>query len=350
MSARGSRCVVLFLLAALLIGGATGSLAADSKAKTAKKIDLVWPLPPEKPRVRWVEAFASSKDIGADQRSAFQKLIVGNELPSVMMQKPYGVTVDKEGRVYVTETGKNPGVLVFDKKNKKAYTIGTKGRVQLLLPIGVAIDEEEDIVWVSDAKAKCLYSFTKSGQPLSAIGQEGELVNPAGLAIDSQRHLLYLADSKAHVVRVYRTDGAPLRTIGGPGNKPGYFNYPTNVAVDKEGRLYVVDTMNFRVQIFDKDGKFLKTFGELGDVPGTFSRPRGLALDNEGHLYVADAAFNNFQIFDQEGRLLLYVGNGGANAGEFHLPAGMASDGQNNFYVVDQLNARVQVFKFLGGK
>jgi DNA-binding beta-propeller fold protein YncE len=317
--------------------------AQAAEKKSGAPISLVWPLPPEKPRIKWLESISTSRDIGADKQSALQRFVVGFEAPKIMMEKPYGITVDREGRIYVTDTGKNPAVHVFDKKAKKAWQIGAKGRVQLQLPIGVAVDDQEGTVWVSDAKARVIYAFAINGDPISAIGQEGEFQNPTGLAIDSKRRVLYVADSRAHVVKSYRLDGTPLATIGGPGNKDGYFNFPTNVAVDHAGRLWVVDSMNFRVQVFE-DGKFVKKFGELGDSPGTFSRPRGMGFDSEGHIYVADAAFNNYQIFDDQGRLLLYVGNGGANPGQFHLPAGMFVDKNNRIYVVDQLNARVQVF------
>ena len=131
------------------------------------------------------------------------------------------------------------------------------------------------------------------------------------MAIDGDRQLLYVADSKKHQVFCYSTvDGAAVRTIGRRGSEPGEFNFPTNVFVDKEGRLYVTDTLNFRIQSFDPDGKPLRAFGTLGDTPGSLNRPKGIGVDDEGHIYVADSSFNNFQIFDQAGQLLLFVGFG----------------------------------------
>jgi hypothetical protein len=44
------------------------------------------------------------------------------------------------------------------------------------------------------------------------------------------------------------------------------------------------------------------------------------------------------------------VGEGGIQPGQFSVPAGIAVDNDDRIYVVDQLNARVQVFQYLGEK
>jgi sugar lactone lactonase YvrE len=196
-----------------------GLAAQAAEKKSGAPISLVWPLPPEKPRIKWLESISTSRDIGADKQSALQRFVVGFEAPKIMMEKPYGITVDREGRIYVTDTGKNPAVHVFDKKAKKAWQIGAKGRVQLQLPIGVAVDDQEGTVWVSDAKARVIYAFAINGDPISAIGQEGEFQNPTGLAIDPKRRVLYVADSRAHVVKSYRLDGTPLAPSAAPATR-----------------------------------------------------------------------------------------------------------------------------------
>jgi hypothetical protein len=62
-----------------------------------------------------------------------------------------------------------------------------------------------------------------------------------------------------------------------------------------------------------------------------------------------DAAFNNFQIFNPKGQVLMYVGSFGRQPGQFNLPMGVYIDSNDRVYVSDQLNARVQIFQFLGG-
>jgi DNA-binding beta-propeller fold protein YncE len=184
-----------------------------------------------------------------------------------------------------------------------------------------------------------------------AIGQDKEFDNPAGLAVDRSARRLYVADTAKHQIRSYSTvDGSYQRTIGSRGTAPGTFNFPTNVFVDRLGRLYVTDTMNFRLQIFDTNAKLVKTFGEQGDTPGTLNRPKGVGVDSEGHIYIADTSFNNYQVFDDAGRLLLIVGSGGNGPGEFMLPAGLYVDTKDRIFVADQGNSRVQVFQYLHGR
>jgi DNA-binding beta-propeller fold protein YncE len=74
-----------------------------------------------------------------------------------------------------------------------------------------------------------------------------------------------------------------------------------------------------------------------------------VAFDSEGNIWVVDAAFNNLQIFDPKGTVLMFVGSYGKAPGAFNLPLGISIDRQGRVYVGDALNARVQVFQFLGG-
>ena len=104
------------------------------------------------------------------------------------------------------------------------------------------------------------------------------------------------------------------------------------------------------MQIFSPDYKFTRRFGQQGTRPGDFVRPKGVAFDSEGNIWVVDAAFNNFQIFDPQGHVLMFVGAFGNVPGAFNLPEGIYIDKSDRVFISDQLNARVQVFQYLGGK
>ena len=311
----------------------------------------VWPLPPEPARIRYVTSYRGADDFNTKKKpSGWKALVFGQdsaapEMPDTLV-KPYGVAASRNGLVYVTDTASRR-VFVFDAERRAVSFIGDRQPAKLAKPTGIAVDAS-GTVFVADATHNRVFGYSPSGELVVAIGRDGELENPAGMAIDGNRRLLYVADSKKHQVFCYSTvDGSAVRTIGRRGSEPGEFNFPTNVFVDKEGRLYVTDTLNFRIQSFDPEGKPLNAFGTLGDTPGSLNRPKGVGVDDEGHIYVADTSFNNFQIFDQEGQLLLFVGSVGSAPGEFFLPAGLFIDARNRVYVVDQGNARVQVFQYL---
>jgi len=322
--------------------------ASKKKPSPPKPISLVWPLPPEQPRVKYLALYRGEIDFDRKKESKFKALLLGPEeaKPMSVLVKPYGVAVNKEGVLYVTDTVQRK-VFVIDPAAKTVGYVGDSGQGKVLKPIGVAVDDEGR-VFVADVSLNRIFGYDADGNLIIAIGREGELESPSGLAIDRQRKLLYVADSRKHVVLCYSSvDGTFVRQVGAPGKDPGLLSFPTNLFVDRQGLVYVADTMNFRIQIFDQEGKFLKAIGAAGDAPGDFSRPKGVGVDSEGHIYVADANFHKFQIVDDEGRALLVIGMPGRDPGEFLLPAGLFIDDQDRIYVADQGNARVQVFQYL---
>lgn len=321
--------------------------AGCATAVPPKPVDLVWPLPPEQPRIRYVETLYRSDQFKPPSTNWLKEVVDGpGGNQGEGMGKPYAVTTDDRGRVYVTDTG-GARVWVFDREKQQVRYLGTDGQGQLKTPSGVAVDAR-GYVFVSDTSQDRVFAYDETGKVVLAIGAQGEFYSPAGLAIDRTAGRLYVADAGRHKVRVYDTEsGRFLFEFGERGTEPGKFNFPTHLHM-KGGALYVTDTMNFRVQVFSPEGVFLRKYGEVGANLGQFARPKGVAVDSGGNVYVTDAAFNNFQIFNQEGQLLLFVGGLGSKFGEFWLPAGIHIDERDRIYVVDQYNRRVQVFQLLG--
>ena len=321
-------------------------LAACAPQVAEKPVDLVWPNPPETPRIRYIRSLSRTTEFGSSTSSLIQSLF-GDQTGGTMA-KPYGTATDSEGKVYVTDTGLNM-VWVFDERNKKVNFLGTSGQGALKTPIGIAVDAR-DTVFVSDVALQRVYGFDRKGELAVAIGDKDELPRPSGLAIDRSSNRLFVADSKLHKIRVYDSvSGKFVKEIGRRGIEEGEFNIPTNLFI-RNGRLYVTDTGNFRIQVLDLDGNFLTKIGKIGDAPGMVARPKGVAVDSENHVYVVDAAFDNFQIFSDQGEILLFVGEAGRTPGRFWLPAGIHIDDEDRVYVADSYNRRVQVFQYLGEK
>jgi DNA-binding beta-propeller fold protein YncE len=335
-----NRNIVLVIMALLLV--ACG--APDVK----KDVDLVWPLPPDEPRIKYLRTFESSLDV--EESTSSQKLLtslLGESEVGMGMSKPYGVYGGGE-RVIVTDTGLGRAI-VFDIKNKKYFHIGLEGKGILSKPIGVAVDKE-GAIYISDTAQDRVIIYDKDGKFKDAIGKKGTFGQPTGLAVNDTLGRLYIVDTYKHQLFIYKKDGTPISVVGARGSSEGEFNYPTNIFIGKTGMIYVSDSMNFRVQIFNADGKFIRKFGKVGDGLGMFSRPKGIAVDSDGHIYVVDAAFNNVQIFNEEGQILMFFGEMGNKPGQFWLPAGMYIDADDKIYVADQYNQRINVFQYLKGK
>jgi DNA-binding beta-propeller fold protein YncE len=340
------RVLNVLLVAASALGLA--ACAAPQKVEAPDTSSLIWPLPPEQPRVKYIRAFRDEKDVEAEAKASIADILLGEEPePPKKLQKPYGVHADKDGRIFVTDTGLGR-LVVFDPANKAFSIWGEQGQGQLQKPIGVTSDSLGR-VFVTDMMQKRVVVYDRDGNFLSAMGGKARLEGPAGIVVNEALGRVYVVDTKKSHIAVFDMNGKFVFEIGKAGTEPGNFFYPTNLALDREGLLYVMDTMNSRVQVLDAEGQIVKIFGELGDSPGQFARPKGIAVDSEGNIYVVDAAFNNFQIFNDDGQLLLFVGSLGPDPGQFWLPAGAYIDAQDRIYVVDQYNSRVQVFQFLGG-
>ena len=341
------------LSTAVLLSGLALGLAACAAPRQAEQPEeageYVWPLPPEQPRIKYVRSIRTPADIGAKKSLSVADVLLGE--PDQLLDEleaPYGVHVDKEGRIFVADTGMHK-VAVLDIPNKKFEIWGTGGKGTLTQPAGISSDGQGKI-YVTDSQEQRVVVYDRDGRFVTAMGGKDELMRPVGVAVNDALGRVYVADAQGHRIVVYGTDGRQLFTFGGNGSEPGQFNQPSHIAMDRQGKLYITDGFNFRVQIFDPDGNFLDTFGSIGDGIGQFARPKGVAVDSDGNIYVVDAAFSNFQIFNQAGELLLFVGSGGPNPGQFWLPAGAYIDDQDRIYIADQYNYRIQIFEYLGDR
>ncbi len=308
--------------------------------------EIVWPLPPDPPKMRFDKSFSGAKEFFG---GSFVADVLLGEAPWPVFVKPIGVYIDKQDRIYVSDTG-NAMVQVFDPKAKAPMIMTAAGRSPFAKPMGIAADNKGK-VFVTDTGSDIIYIFDRDFQYISVMGQDKEFEQPSGLAIDDERKRLYVVDTYKHKVFAFDTDTLkPVLSIAKRGNQDGELNFPAYIALDSKGNIYVVDTMNGRVQVFDPEGRFLRKWGKLGDGPGMFARPKGIAIDSEDHVYVVDSAFNNVQIFNQEGELLLVFGQFGEGRGGQILPAGIAIDSEDMIYVADQWNSRVNVFEYMGEK
>ena len=353
-----SRVAGIAILCALLSGiqsTAAGKKDASKSAKASPQpTDLIWPLPPDPPRMRWLAEYtdmAMVKNPAARKRGWLDK-VAGAKRPEerrMELRKPYGVTTDLRGRIYVADTELKV-VFVIDPEAREVERREGSTRAPMAMPVGVATDSE-DRLFISDAQLHSITCFDASGGMVARFGA-ASLGRPGGIAIDRQRNRLYAADAKENRIAVFDTKkfgfigyfGAPSKS-GNPEN--GTFAGPTNVAVDLHGNIYVADTLNCRVQILNPAGKFVRGFGTPGDRPGELARPKGIAVDSEGHVYVADAEFNNFQIFSPEGQSLLAVGALGTAPGEFALIAGLHIDSRDRIYTTEMFVGRLQVFQYI---
>lgn len=299
--------------------------------------ELVWPDPPEQPRIRFLRSITPSVVEG--KPSFFAKLwhVLTGEKKQPFMTQPYGVCVGPRGRLYVADTF-GRALHSYDLQKNEYTELHVDGDSL----IGVAAIG--DRLFVTDSVRAKLTCIDAKGKRIWSVGAEAGFQRPTGIAAVGEK--LYVVDTLANRVVTVASTGKLLGGFGARGRGPAEFNFPTNIASGRDGRLYVCDSMNFRIQVFDSEGKFLSQFGRLGDGSGDFNKPKGVAVDSDGNIYVVEGLNDVVQIFDEAGRLLLFFGGSGGGDGEFWLPTGIAIH-DDKIYVSDSSNRRIQMFEYL---
>ena len=333
------------LLGLAVLSFCTGCDSGQSQVPLRPEVSLVWPEPPEAPRIKYLGAISTEVDL--KRKSSWAEglgdLLFGKKKIGVLVA-PYAVAVDHENKLFVTDTG-GAVVHVFDMSTRKYQQFAEMtGKERLLKPVGLAIANER--IYVVDSALRKVCVFDKKGKFQFSFGRE-RLERPSGIAYRPSDQTVYVADTGRHAIDVFTNGGKFIREIGSRGLSPGTFNFPTHLWLDGNGRLYVSDTLNYRIQVLTADNMFLTTFGQQGDRPGNFAHPCGIATDSHGNIYVTDRQFENVQVFDPQGHILMAFGEEGTQPGQFWLPAGIVIDGRNRIYVADSFNKRIQVFELV---
>lgn len=305
---------------------------------------LVWPQPPDPPRIAYVGAIRSPKDFGhrPGTKQWLRRMLVGTQ--TVALIKPVALARNESGLLVVADTGV-PTVHFFDVDERKHWVPKRKYREVFRSPVGVAVTDD-GTVYVADSVLRHVVVLSRKGEIIGRIG-EGTLSRPTGIALSRDQSSIHVVDTLANQVMTFDREGYLLGSFGQRGDEPGQFNFPTHLSVTREGNLCVSDSLNFRIQIFRPDGELVTHFGHAGTGAGRFVRPKGVGVDTFGNIYAVDAAFENVQVFDATGRLLLAFGTAGKGPGEFTLPSGICVDSTNTIWVADSFNQRVLVFRLV---
>jgi len=331
--------LLMALLTVLLISGC-GTPPSSSATEETTDVRLVWPKPPDQPRIRYLRSLNGPRDLGLT-RPLLRRLTDWLSDSGVEhFIRPTGVAV-QDGVIYVADPGAR-ALWILDPAQNRSIKLERVGDETLLSPVAVAV-RPDGAVFVADSVLKKVYLVDRQGR-LQRIAAQGDLSRPAGLAYDVASNRLYVADSADHRIKVYDSSGVMTLNWGRHGNRDGEFNYPTYLSLDRNGSLLVTDALNYRIQVFDREGRFLSKLGRHGDGSGDFAAPKGVATDSGGRVYVVDALFDAVQIFEHDGTLLLGFGEQGSQPGQFWLPGGISISKRGEIYVADSYNQRVQVF------
>jgi len=165
----------------------------------------------------------------------------------------------------------------------------------------------------------------------------GQFLEPQDVATDAQGNV-YVSEFTGRRIQKFDPNGTFLLSIGKEGKDEGQFDQPSGLFVDGQGDIYVCDTFNHRIQKFDSTGEVLKVWSH------GFFGPRSIVGTSQNRLYVADTGNHKIQVFDMDGNFLFEWGHFGTSNGMFREPVGVTADPQGNVYVADSDNLRIQKF------
>ncbi len=169
---------------------------------------------------------------------------------------------------------------------------------------------------------------------------------PSDVTVDKNGRI-YVVDGGNHRIAVFNPDGSFITTFGTKGSLDGQFLFPLGISSDLNGRIYVADSGNFRIQVFDEQGKFLHQFLPVdNNIP---IKPVDIAISPDKEtLYVTGNNNHSVMVFNSSGKLKRIWGSEGTLAGEFKFPATLAVTANGSVCVVDVLNGRIQIFEANG--
>jgi sugar lactone lactonase YvrE len=267
----------------------------------------------------------------------------GDGRPSMQarLNEPKGVTIDCHGNVYVADSENH----VVRKVDRATGVIST-------------------VAGMSDDHLRSAVERDSPTQPTD----EDPLAD--GVGETGSAKFTQQADLSGTVRYWMNQPAASIKRYGGDGKTAvqAQLNFPTAVAVDREGNLYIADTMNHRVRMVDSETGIISTLAGTGQArfsgdggpahQAALSEPAALAVDEAGRLYIADQSNHRVRVVDLKTNVIRTVaGTGiatydgdGKPAVDTALagPSGLALTG-NRLYIADTFNSRVRCVELSSG-
>ena len=233
------------------------------------------------------------------------------KLPVVTQQRvvqsdfdqPTAIATSLDGRLFVLD-GMKSRVVVFSNSGTQIVEISPNDKIPDFSK-AVGLTWANGLLYIADTMNHRILVLTDKGELNRIINlpkTEKEPLWPAPVAVSVSHEVLAYSDRRHHRLCLIRLDAekkpvAEQTCVGERGEQAGYFQFPFQIAVDRDDYLHVVDVINGRVQVFNLQGQYFSQEGEFAvDV---LYRPNGIAIDSEGYQYVSDAYLGTIAVFEK---------------------------------------------------
>lgn len=171
------------------------------------------------------------------------------------------VAAGPDGRVYVTEYGGSGGararVMVFGEEGDFLNEWGRLGTApgEFQRPMGLDVDKEGR-VFVADSVNHRVQVFAPEGRRIGGWGSPGTEVGcmkyPWDIAVTADRHVI-VCEYGNNRIQAFTREGRSLGIWGKAGSGVGYLASPWGIAVGVDKRIVIVDALNHRLQVIESD-------------------------------------------------------------------------------------------------
>ncbi|MDH5465081.1 MAG: hypothetical protein OEW60_05590 [Thiovulaceae bacterium] len=230
--------------------------------------------------------------------------------------KPTNIAVDSQGNIFVTEVenhlirkiSSNGKISIFAGNGKIGDKDGVGINARFNKPYGIYIDKD-DTIYITELGNHKIKKITAKGKVTTFIGngQKGRrdgsrlyarFDHPTAIVKDSKGRF-FISDSNNNNIRIVDQQG-DVKTFAGSGQKGAIdaqgvmasFNDPRALVCDKYDNLYVADTGNHALRMILPNAmvkSFVSVFetkNKTGDI--RFFSPRGLAINTRLELFITD--------------------------------------------------------------
>lgn len=296
------------------------------------------------------------------------------------VQNPRRLAEGPNGQMLVTDR-RHGAVIAVDRTS--LLPVWSSPLPQEGAPFGLAVTKRRVYIGNTSTKNVEVYRSRGAGEPGTTLrfiynlgnvptGAIGPYENPIGIAADENKNLVFVLDGAAKRIDVFSVRRGSFRYSFEPRDSEGVLLSPVSLAVDKLRReILVGDYGNprpepdcsfciytaaapARILIYDYGGELL--FEIRGD--GTthwstsFARVQGMAASADGRIFAADPLGGRILVFDRySGALLQELGTQGPAEGQLMLPLDVWLDEETGdlFISNNQGARRLEVLRGAGG-
>ena len=303
-------------------------------------------------------------EFGGSDIDPYEKISI-NLLPAktfddLGLLRPRDIAVANDGKIYIADTENHrilhisiDGTILSEwtaegNKNAELDPLGFNQ------PWGIAVDQE-GYVYVTDTWNHRILKYTSDGEFITTWGYFNNVPEdpygmwgPRDVVIDLDGNVL-VTDTGNKRILVFDSDGNFITQIGGDGYQLGQFKEPVGLGIAPDtGDLYVADTWNQRIQLIKKVGVAQYTPYTSWDIlswyGGSLDNKPYLSIDEFSRVFAADPEGGRVLMFSNMGEFLGHWGTPKQNFEGFGIIGGLATDGQGGIWVTDASKNRIFYF------